>query len=297
MTPTSRRVRGMGIELRVLEWPSGREEESRGDVVLLHGFMDAAWSWDLVAPALVHEGFRVIAPDLRGFGESDRVPAGGYYYFPDYIFDLAELVDALGLAKLALVGHSMGGNVATMYAGLYPDRIVKLALLEGLGPPSFGHELIIERELAWIEGVRRIHAKPEKALTYDEVVRRLSSNHPGVPDDVLRRRAEQLTRPLGDGTYGWAFDPLHRTRSPVAFSVDRWRAHARRVTAPVLCVGGGTTGFHPEDEQERVASFANVRTAEISDAGHMMHWTRPAEVARLLVEHLGLERPDGHGVL
>lgn len=287
MTPTSRRVRGMGIELRVLEWSSTGTGAARGDVVLLHGFMDAAWSWDLVAPALVDAGWRVIAPDLRGFGESDRVPPGGYYYFPDYVFDLVEVIDALGLTTFSLVGHSMGGNVATMFAGLYPERISRLALLEGVGPPSFGHELIIERELAWIEGVRRVSGKPEKPMTSDEVIRRLSSNHPGVPDDVLRRRAEQLTRPVGDGTFAWAFDPLHRTRSPIAFSVDRWRAHARRVTAPVLCVGGGPTGFHPEDEQERIASFADVRVAELPGAGHMMHWTRPAEVAQLLVEHLG----------
>lgn len=289
MTPSCRslRVSGMGLELNVLEWAA--KGPARGDAVLVHGFQDVAWSWDLVAPELARIGYRVLAPDLRGFGDSDRVHPSGYYYFPDYVFDLTELVDALcGAHPIALVGHSMGGNVAVMYAGLYPERVNKLALLEGVGPPSFGEELVIDREHAWIDGVRKVRARPEKSMSFDEVVRRLAIGHPGVQEDVLRRRAEQLSRPVGDGQYVWAFDPIHRTRSPIPFAVERWRAHARRIAAPTLCIGGGPSGFHPDDEAERVTSIRHARAVEIPDAGHMMHWTRPAEVARLLVEHLEL---------
>ncbi len=280
------RVRGMGLELNVLEWSCAHAPS--GDVVLVHGFQDVARSWDLVAPALADAGFRVLAPDQRGFGDSDRVHPSGYYYFPDYVFDLAELVDALCERRpIALVGHSMGGNVAVMYAGLYPERVRALALLEGVGPPAFGEELVIDREHAWIDGVRRVRARAEKAMTFDEVVRRLSIGHPGVREDVVRRRAEQLSRPTGDGLYAWAFDPLHRTRSPIPFSLERWRAHARRITAPTLCIGGGASGFHPDDEADRIATLRHARSVELPDAGHMMHWTRPEEVSRLLLEHLG----------
>lgn len=285
MTPRALRVPGMGLSLAALEWSA--EGSPRGDALLLHGFQDAAWSWDLVAPALAGAGLRVIALDLRGFGDSDRVHPSGYYYFNDYAFDVAEAVDHLfGDAPFALVGHSMGGSVATLYAGLYPERVRRLALLEGVGPPSFAEDFIVERELSWIDGVRKVRARTERGMSFDDVVRRLSIGHPGVAQDVLRRRAEQLSRPTSDGQLAWAFDPLHRTQSPVPFSIERWRAHARRITCPTLCIGGGPSGFHPDDEAERIATLPHARAVEIADAGHMMHWTRPEQVARLLVEHL-----------
>jgi pimeloyl-ACP methyl ester carboxylesterase len=269
----------MGLDLHVLTWG----DEAKDKVLLLHGFQDGAWSWDLVAPHLVEAGYCVIAPDLRGFGASAWVPAGGYYHFPDYVFDVAELADALAPEPFSLVGHSMGGNVATMYASTFPERVKKLALLEGVGPPAMPESMTVDRVRLWIDGVRKSREKEEKVMSFDEAVRRLSIGHPAVSPEIIRRRAEQLTRKSGDGVV-WTFDPLHRTRSPIAFSVDRWRAHATRVACPTLTVGGGHTGFHPEDEGDRIALFPHVRSAEIEDAGHMMHWTKPHEVAQLLVQ-------------
>lgn len=281
MTPRVLSVRGMGLSLRVLEWGSGDDV-----VVMVHGLQDGAWSWDLVAPTLAERGFRVVAPDLRGFGASDRVHESGYYYFPDYVFDLTEVVDAVSPSRsIALVGHSMGGTISTMYAGLYPDRVRKLALLEGVGPPAFDEDMVIDRERAWIEGVRKARARTEKPMTFDEVVRRLAIGHPNVRETILRTRAEQLSRKVGDDAYVWAFDPLHRTRSPLPFSLARWEAHARRVTAKVLCIGGGPTGFHPEDEAHRVAML-RADYVDIGDAGHMLHWTKPEEVRGLLAAFL-----------
>lgn len=284
ISPRTHRVRGMGLDLNVLEWT---ESGARGTCVLLHGFQDVAWSWDHVAPALASLGYRVLAPDLRGFGDSGRVHESGYYYFPDYVFDLTELVDAMSPTEsIALVGHSMGGNVATMFAGLHAERVRKLALLEGVGPPAFGEDMVIDRERAWIEGVRKTRSRGEKPMTLEEIIRRLKIGHPEVRESILRSRAEQLSRRVGDDQYVWAFDPLHRTRSPIPFSIERWRAHAQRVTAETLCVGGGATGFHPEDEAARIAAFPNARAIEIEGAGHMMHWTKPEEVARVLCEFL-----------
>ena len=286
MTPHALRVPARGLDLAVLEWPA--KGAPRGDVVLLHGLQDVAATWDLVAPSLARAGLRVIAPDLRGFGDSGRVHPSGYYYFPDYVFDVAELADALcpGGAPFALVGHSMGGSVAVMFAGLYPARVRALALLEGLGPPALGEEGVVERERAWIDSVRRARARHERSMTEEDVLARVAFGHPGLSDDLVRRRAAQLARKADDGRFVWAFDPLHRTPSPIPFSVERWREHARRITAPTLCLGGGPTGFHAPDEAERVAAIPGARSVVIEEAGHMLHWTHPDDVARLLVEHL-----------
>src|SRR5437764_4877976 len=103
------RVHANGLDHNVIEWEA--EAAARGTVVLVHGYMDAAGTWDRVAPVLAAAGFRVLAPDMRGFGDSARVPAGAYYHFIDYVFDLADLTLALSPEPFALVGHSMGGTI------------------------------------------------------------------------------------------------------------------------------------------------------------------------------------------
>jgi pimeloyl-ACP methyl ester carboxylesterase len=182
-----------------------------------------------------------------------------------------------------LVGHSMGGNVAALYAGTQPERVAMLALLEGVGPPDFPDEIAPDRTRAWIDGVRKVRAREERPFGLDEASTRLAGNHPYVDRAILRRRAEQLTIEVDGGLRSWRFDPRHRTTSPYAFSVARWLAHARRITAPTLIVGGGPTGYHPPDETTRIEAIAHARVVELPDAGHMMHWTRAtALVAELL---------------
>jgi pimeloyl-ACP methyl ester carboxylesterase len=261
-------------------------------VLLVHGFMDAAATWDMVAPALAARGFRVLAPDLRGYGDGARLSPGAYYYFADYVFDLADLVVQLvpAGAKLLVVGHSMGGSVVNMFAGTFPDRVARLAVLEGAGPPDSTPDVGPDRMKLWIDEVRAVAARaPRRMATREDALRRLVGNHPHVPEEVLRRRLDDLARPAEGGGFMWKADPLHATRGPIPFYAASWKAFARRITCPVLFVSGGPAGWHPPDEEARVASFAHVTRAEIEDAGHMMHWTQPAKLTRLLLEFFGAD--------
>ncbi|HEY8089105.1 MAG TPA: alpha/beta hydrolase [Polyangiaceae bacterium] len=287
MPPNSLRPFANGLTHHVLEWPAG---EPRGTVLLLHGFADAAGTWDLVAPGLARAGWRVIAPDLRGFGEGARVPAGGYYHFPDYVGDVVDLVHALVPvdSSLVVVGHSMGGTVATLYAGAFPERVGRLVVAEGVGPPDSDHAHSPDRMKRWVEEVRKIRGREERTMaSREDAMRRLAGNHPRVPREVLATRLDALARVLPDGRVAWKADPLHGTHSPVPFFAETFKAFVKRVTCPVLFVSGGPLGWHPPDEEERVESFARVERAEIADAGHMMHWTRPEELVRLVVEFAG----------
>lgn len=279
-----RRVRGNALAHHVVEWTPA----SPGDAtaLLLHGFADAAASWDLVAPALVGAGLRVIAPDLRGFGDAPRAGDGGHYHFVDYVFDVADVVDAMvpPQAPLFVAGHSMGGTVATLYAGTFPDRPAKLALLEGAGPPDNPHEVAPDRMRAWIDQSRGVRARGDRSMaTLDEALDRLAGNHPRVAREVLATRLDALVRARGDGRFVWRRDPLHTTRSPTPFFAASWRAFAARVTCPVLSVSGGPFGWHAPDEDQRLACFTRLERIEVSDAGHMMHWTKPRELGDALV--------------
>jgi pimeloyl-ACP methyl ester carboxylesterase len=281
--PTSLSVPANGLLLHVLEWPAPAADST---VLLLHGFMDAARTWDFVATSLAARGLRVLAPDLRGFGDSPRVPPGGYYYFTDYIYDVADLVDALVPedSRLFLVGHSMGGSVATQYAGSFVERAAGLVVIEGAGPPDSTHDVAPDRMRYWIEEVRAARSRPERFYpSREDALRRLAANHPRVPESVLETCLDALARTLPDGRVAWKADVLHSTPAPVPFFAEAWRAFARRVTCPVLFISGGPLGWHPLDEEARLGAFPTLQRAEIEGAGHMMHWTHPAELSSLLL--------------
>jgi pimeloyl-ACP methyl ester carboxylesterase len=294
MKPNSLRVLANGLEHHVLEWtPELVAGAAPGATVfLIHGFMDAAATWDHVAPALAARGYRVLAPALRGDGDGARLSPGAYYYFTDFVFDVADVIAQTVLpdSTLFVVGHSMGGTVANLFAGTFPERVARLVLLEGAGPPDGSHDAAPDRMRLWIDQVRALRARPPRRMPgREDALRRLAGNHPRVAAPVLESRLEDLARDLPDGGVAWKADPLHGTRGPVPFFAEGWKAFARRVTCPVLYVSGGPLGWHPPDEDARVGSFAVVERAEIPDAGHMMHWTEPAKLTRMLLEFFGVD--------
>jgi pimeloyl-ACP methyl ester carboxylesterase len=289
---TTLRVHANDLEHRVLEWAPDTSGPSAAlaarTVVLVHGFMDAGGTWDLVAPELAAKGLRVLAPDMRGFGDGARAPKGSYYHFVDYVFDLADIVDALSPGEpIALVGHSMGGTISTLFAGTFPERVARLAIIEGVGPPDNPVEVGPVRMRGWIEQVRaaRMRGKERATFSEEEALRRMAANHPNVPKEVLAHRLPHLADVASDGRLAWHFDALHRTTAPTPFFAKLFVEFAKKVTCPVLFVSGGPRGYHPPDEDERLAAFAKLERVELPEAGHMVHWTEPAALTPLLLEH------------
>jgi pimeloyl-ACP methyl ester carboxylesterase len=290
--PITRRVSANGLTHPVLEW-NANAGKGAPVAFLLHGFMDAASTFDFLAPRLAQAGYRVIAPDLRGFGDAPRTPSGSYYHFPEYIADVADISEELAPGEpLFVVGHSMGGTVASLYAGTFPERVRRLALLEGMGPPDNPPEVAPDRMRRWIEDQRKFRNENSRSMSIEEAERRLTERHGNVPREIVASRvphlASQVSGSFESLTSGdrvkWKFDPLHRCTSPFPFFVAMYKAFASRVSCPVLIVGGGPDGFHTPDEDDRANAFKNVKSAEIPGAGHMMHWTKPAELAMLLLD-------------
>src|SRR5207237_550863 len=150
-------------------------------------------------------------PDMRGFGDGARVPPGGYYYFPDYVADVVSLARALvGETKVLLVGHSMGATVVSYVAGAFPERVAKLALVDGIGPMDNAFDVAPLRMRRWIEQTALSPRPPAAPMTRAEAFSRLSRFNPDIDPAVLERRSGQLVKDLPgtEGGVAWKHDPL-----------------------------------------------------------------------------------------
>lgn len=261
-------------------------------LVMLHGWMDVAASFQFVVDALQRD-WRVIAPDARGFGLSGwpaQEQGGGYYSFPDYLADLDALLERYAPSgAVNLVGHSMGANVACLYAGVRPERVRRVVDLEGFGMGDRPAASAPAQLQAWLAEMR----EPPSMSSYealDGVVARLRKNNPRLSTARATFLAEHWSRRRADGRYEILADPAHKMRSPRPYRLDEASAVWARVTAPVLHVEGreSTTlrwlaGEQPLDAfRARFAAFRDWRQVELAEAGHMLHHDQPEQVAALI---------------
>jgi pimeloyl-ACP methyl ester carboxylesterase len=283
VNPTSRTVVANQLRHHVLEWDGG----GRTTVLCVHGFLDLAWAFHQVAPAMAAEGYHVVAADLRGHGETERAKAGGYYHFMDYLLDLADLVDALARDRLALVGHSMGGLIATHYAGAFPSLVWRAVMMEGIRVTEVAAESMPARIADWIHGVRRARAHGDGKVyrSIEDAAARIRLHDPLCPEEEARFIAERGTRAAAGG-FVYLHDPLHLTRAPYAFRSDHARAFWQAIRCPVLLVDGALSERVPVDYPQRMAAFRDARRVVVEGAGHMMMRHRPAEVTRVILEFL-----------
>jgi pimeloyl-ACP methyl ester carboxylesterase len=280
--PVERFLSANGLTHHVLCW----NDDADTTVVLLHGFLDQAWSFHGLAQPLAAAGLRVVALDWRGHGETDHVGAGGYYHFPDYVLDLHELMPYLASGPVHLLGHSMGGTVAALYAATHPHVARTLTLVEGLGPPDYAGTAP-EKLSAWLDSMDRFRKKgPRPMEDLADAVKRLRAQSSELPTALAYFLAEKGTKPAldGDGLV-WRFDPLHRTTSPAAFSAETFREFLVRIAAPTLVVTG-SRGFRTVDHQARVLASKDAREVVVEEVGHMIHWMAPEPLARLVIEHV-----------
>ncbi len=289
--PSSRFVEANGLRHHVLTWraPAARSDRP---ILLSHGYLDVAWTFDALAKALVERGRHVLAFDWRGHGESAWIGRGGYYHFVDYVLDLVELTRALELDRRTfdLVGHSMGGTACAMFAASRPPGLTRLALLEGLGPEDASGEAPSARVAGWLSSVTRQRARPPRPLRdLDDAIARLRATHPALDAERARYIAEKQTILREDGLY-FAFDPLHRTRSPTPFRASAFIEQLTQITAKTLVVTA-ERGFRPKDLEARASAIAACERVELAGVGHMLHWEAPSLVA----SHLAAFFEDGDG--
>jgi pimeloyl-ACP methyl ester carboxylesterase len=270
-----------GLRYHVREWG----DPSAPRLFLLHGWMDVSASFQFTVDELQRQWF-VIAPDWRGFGLSQGTNQG--YWFPDLIADLDAILERYSPDEPArIVGHSMGGNVANLYAGIRPDRVQKVVLAEGFGLPPTRPEEAPERYGRWLAETRT----PPVLKTYqsfEEVAARLKRNNPQLGDERARSLALHWAEERPDGRIHLRADPSHKMVNPVLYRIEEAMACWRRITAPVLWLWSDSdwvarfmgTGNALLDSCR--ACFRSLREETIGGASHMMHHDQPAALARAI---------------
>jgi pimeloyl-ACP methyl ester carboxylesterase len=281
--PKRREVTANGLRHNLLEWDGG----GRTTLLCLHGFLDLSWGFAPIAPAMADAGYHVVAPDLRGHGDTEWVGTGGYYHFMDYLPDVADLVDAVAREELVLLGHSMGGSIAALFAGVFPERTRRIVVMEGMRLPEEPHEDLPRRAVDWIHGVRRARRRGRRALPdLEACAARIRQFDPLCPPGVAHFLAEHGTLPVPGGR-AFKHDPVHVTRGPYPFRLEQWRQYWKAVRCPVLLLEGERTELPPPpDMAERVACLRDVRSRVVPRAGHMMMRHEPEAVASAVLEFL-----------
>lgn len=273
-----------GLNFHLYRWPGSDPQP----LVLLHGWGDTGETYQFLVDCFAADR-SCLAIDLRGFGRTQR-PAEGYW-FPDYLADLDALLDQLVPdAPIDLVGHSMGGNIAMLYAGVRPQRVRRLVSLEGFGMPRTTPEQAPARYAEWLDEVKH---GTEFAVyeNYDQLVRVLARRNPRTPKDRVEFIARSWGQPRGDGKIELRADPKHKRTNPVLYSREQAEACWRVIEAPTLFVLGDQSDLVKRMGEELAESklrsiYRELTFATVNDAGHMMHHERPDEVAALIEEFL-----------
>jgi pimeloyl-ACP methyl ester carboxylesterase len=294
----SRFLTARGIKHHVLVWGDmslARPEQPL--LVMVHGWMDVGASFQFMVDALRRQpgwGARpIVAIDWRGFGLTES-PRTDSYFFADYLGDLDLLVDQLAPGqKIDLLGHSMGGNVVMLYAGVRSERIRRLVNLEGFGMPATQPEDAIERYTKWMDELKApVALKSYGSL--EEVAKRLQANNPRLRASFALWLAQHWSRKEGER---WVInaDAAHKRSQPILYRVEEVMAFLRRIQCPVLFVEGKETlyflffggKFKHEEFMERVKQVPDFRMETIQEAGHMLHHDQPEELAVHLAGFLG----------
>ena len=308
-TPESVFVDLRGLKAHLLTWGA----PDKPLLVLLHGWMDVAASYQFVVDALLDQtngGYRVVAMDWRGFGQTDwsvadRNKGVRSYWFPDYLADLDALLDVLSPdAPVNLVGHSMGGNIVISYAGIRPDRVCSVVNLEGFGMLDSDPAKAPQRYSKWLDELK----EPSRLRPYPDlasVAARLKKTNHRLSDDKALYLAQHWSRLDADG-YRLLGDPAHKIMNPIGYRLNEAQAIWSHIKAPVLHVEAKQTEaglwlskpgepVNFDEFRKRFACIEDWHCEIVDQAGHMLHHDQPEQVASLIANHVGKKKPTSLG--
>ena len=284
--PTSHSFFSQRLRLHYVDWGNAYKPP----LLLIHGGRDHCRNWDWTAEAL-RDDWHIIAPDLRGHGDSQWSPDGSYT-MAGYIYDLAQLIHQQRLAPVTIIAHSLGGNIALRYAGIYPGSVARLVAIEGLGPSRMLAELagktIDTRMDEWIREQRALAGRlPRRYASIEDAFRRMQEENPHLSAEQARHLTAQGVNQNEDGTYSWKFDNYVRAWPPYDMSRRDIGSLWSRIACPTLLLYGKESKSGNPADDGRIEPFRHAKVIGIDGAGHWLHHDRLDEFLRIVREVLG----------
>jgi pimeloyl-ACP methyl ester carboxylesterase len=289
-------LRGLSTAVRV--WPETPTSDTSSfkphTLVLLHGWMDVAASFQFLVDALP-TNWRCVSFDWRGFGQSEHSGVDSYW-FADYVADLDFFLDAavergwIEKDAVNLVAHSMGGNVAMLYAGIRPERIRRLVNLEGTGMPATKPTQGPKRYRQWLS---ELHTPPRlnDYASLSDVAARLQKTNPRLKDDFAQFLASHWAKQVETGRFELTSDAIHKVSNPILYRVEEVIACWREIKAPVLlALASDTNDWHQFIKQpayqRRLKALRDVTVVTVPETGHMMHHDQPVALSELIAKFI-----------
>jgi pimeloyl-ACP methyl ester carboxylesterase len=279
--PTSRIFFSQRLRLHYVDWGNA----AAPPLILLHGGRDHCRNWDWVAQEL-RSDWHIIAPDLRGHGDS-QWSQDGTYMMAGYIYDLAQVIHQLKLAPVTIIAHSLGGNIALRYAGLYPEHVAKLVAIEGLGPSptTLARRLakaFPERMRSWIAEQRSLSGRlARRYASIEDALRRMQEANTHLTPEQASHLTQHGVNQNEDGTYSWKFDNYVRSWPPYDMTSAEVEALWGRIACATLLVYGRESAASNPLQDGRIRLFHNAKVVSIEGAGHWVHHDRLAEFLAL----------------
>jgi pimeloyl-ACP methyl ester carboxylesterase len=283
--PASHTYFSQRLRLHYVDWG----HPSKPPLLLLHGGRDHCRNWDWVAQEFRHD-WHVIAPDLRGHGDSQWSPDGSYT-MAGYLYDLAQLVHQQGLAPVTIVAHSLGGNIALRYAGIYPESVAKLVAIEGIPSREMLAERaarsIADRMADWIREQRALSGRmPRRYASIEDAFHRMQEENRHLTAEQARHLTVHGVNQNEDGTYSWKFDNYVRAWPPYDMAGKDIQFLWSRITCPTLLLYGEESRSGDPRADGRARDFPNATVVGVPKAGHWLHHDRFDEFVRILREFL-----------
>lgn len=288
--PTSHSYFSQRLRLHYLDW--GNAEAPH--LLLIHGSQDHCHNWDWTAERLCRS-YHVIVPDLRGHGDSEWV-RGSPYAMLDYVHDIAQLVEQAGLDSVHVVGHSLGGSIACLYAGIFPERVASLVSIEGVGGVWYTRDDTHPRERLrdWMLHMRKLAGRvPRRYESEQAALERMQTSNPHLSGERARHLTVHGSNRNEDGSYSWKFDNYTHSAPALGMSLADLHALWASIDCPTLLLNA-RQGFPNRTGQDgSLGHFRRGREVIVDDAGHWLHHDQFEHymeiVGGFLSEHAGTE--------
>jgi len=286
LSATSQNFFSQRLRLHYVEWGS----RDNPTIVLVHGIHDHCRTWDDMVERFrdYAEDYHIVAPDLRGHGDSEWVKGSGYQYL-DYVYDLYQLIDQNDFGPVVLVGHSLGGAIVALFAGVYPEMVSKLIVIEGIGLWSLSKppQTAVEKIREWSEATRALAGRtPKRYENLEQAYQRMQHANPQLSKEKAFHLTLHGAIQQEDGRFSWKYDNYTYNFSAMGLSTDETISLWQNISCPVLLINASDGLEWRTGQNGTLEHFTNVQLLDVGDAGHWTYHDQPVVVSTMMQEFI-----------